>query len=35
MDNYDKRLLKILNDNTRDTIVKVLKEFLKQIQSSQ
>ena len=32
---YDEKLLKMLNESTRDTIIKVLKEFLKQIQSFQ
>lgn len=32
---YDEKLLKMLNDNTRDVIIKVLKEFLKQVQASQ
>lgn len=35
MGNYDERLLKILNDDTREIIIKALKEFLKQIQSPQ
>ena len=33
MDNYDERLLKILNDDTRDLIVKMIKDFLLQLQS--
>ena len=29
--NYDEKLLKMLNDDTREIISKTLKEFLKQI----
>ena len=33
MDKFDERLLKILNDDTRDLIIKMIKDFLLQLQS--
>ena len=35
MDNYDKKLLKMLNDETREIIIKTLKDFLAQLRTSQ
>ena len=35
MDNYDERLLKILNNDTRELIIKTLKDFLAQLRTSQ
>ena len=29
MDNYDKQLLKMLNDETRELILKIIKDYLK------
>ena len=28
MDNYDKKLLKMLNDETRELIIKIIKNYL-------
>ena len=33
MDNYDKELLKLLNDKTREQILKIIKDYLKQHES--
>lgn len=33
MDNYDKELLKMLNDGTRELILKIIKDYLKQHES--
>lgn len=35
MSNYDEKLLKMLNDETREIIIKTLKDFLKQFHTSQ
>lgn len=28
MDNYDEKLLKMLNDETRELIIKIIKDYL-------
>ena len=33
MDNYDKQLLKMLNAETRELILKIIKDYLKQHES--
>ena len=33
MDNYDKKLLKMLNDETRELILKIIKDYLQQHES--
>ncbi len=35
MSNYDEKLLKMLNDETREIIIKILKDFLEQLRTSQ
>ncbi len=35
MSKYDKLLLKMLNDETREIIIKTLKDFLAQLHTSQ
>ena len=35
MSNYDEKILKMLNDETREIIIKTLKDFLEQLRTSQ
>lgn len=33
MKNYDEELLKMLNDETREIILKIIKDYLKRLES--